>query len=480
MNKNKLLPLGLFTVIIITAAFFFVKTNYSRAGNETSRLAVIQSVVDNGTFDISKSIFQTPDKALLNGKYYGDKPPLLTFLSMGEYFILAEIFGITFKDHYKLTFFLLYLPYFLVGCLCCFLFYMILNRYIAGTSSQRYRITASVLALVSTLVFSYSVTMGNHVPTAALLLWLILQMDNTEKSDFAVKDLLLCGVITGLIFNCEFVTGGAFAAGVFFFVIMAKAENWNIRIKRGILYSAGVLLLIAVEGFLNYISYGSPLPLYLLTHKPDMAQKDYLYYAWNVLFGFEGFFLYMPACLFLFPVLCNNFPGRNRICKCILGSTLFATVIFLTATSDYGGFCYGYRFLIPFAPVILLYVFLSFQAQRKNGVCYILFCAALGWGVITSYFGTQNPWNSGYEGSLTKKGNFNEKIKNGFLGNVYVFSYEKMPDSALTKYFIEQVYGPQIAWLYLYEELLNRNENNKVPQAYQYFVKNYFPATPRK
>ena len=152
----------------------------------------------------------------------------------------------------------------------------------------------------------------------------------------------------------------------------------------------------------------------------------------------------------------------------------------MTATSDYGGFCYGYRFLIPFAPVILLYVFLSFQAQRKKGVCYILFCAALGWGVITSYFGTQNPWNSGYEGSLTKKGNFNEKIKNGFLGNVYVFSYEKMPDSALTKYFIERVYGPQIAWLYLYEELLNRNENNKVPQAYQYFVKNYFPATPRK
>ena len=74
MNKNKIFFIGAIGLIIITAAVYFVKNDITHAGNETSRLAVIQSVVDNGTFDITKSIFKTPDKALLDGKYYGDKP----------------------------------------------------------------------------------------------------------------------------------------------------------------------------------------------------------------------------------------------------------------------------------------------------------------------------------------------------------------------------------------------------------------------
>ena len=291
MNKNKIFFIGAIGLIIITAAVYFVKNDITHAGNETSRLAVIQSVVDNGTFDITNSIFKTPDKALLDGKYYGDKPPLLTFLSMGEYFLLAKVFGITFKNNYHLAMYLLYLPYFLIGSLCIYLFYIALNRYIKNVSSNKYRITAAVLSFVSTLVFSYSVTIGNHVPTAALLLWLILQMDRTERRKYSFSDVFLCGIITGLIFNCEFVTGGAFTAGIFFFILTANAENHLLRFKRCAVYSAGVLLLIALEGLMNYISYGSPLPLYLLTHKPDMAQKDYLYYAWNVLFGFEGFSL---------------------------------------------------------------------------------------------------------------------------------------------------------------------------------------------
>lgn len=478
MNKKRILYFLFTAVVIFAAAVYFVKNDYAHAENETSRLAVIESVVDHGTFDITNSMFKTPDKALLNGKYYGDKPPLLTFLSMGEYLILSKVFGMTFQSHYHTVIFLLYLPYFLIGCACGFLFYAALNRYIGQTSSRAYRITAAVLSVISTLIFSYSVTIGNHVPTAALLLWLLLQMDETVKNQYSRASLILCGIITGLIFNCEFVTGGAFAAGVFFFVVAAPAENYMIRIKRGAWYSCSVLALIALEGVMNCISYGSPLPLYLLTHKPDMAHKDYLYYAWNVLFGFEGFFLYMPACLFLFPVLCKDFPGRNRVCYYMLGSTLLASILFIIATSDYGGFCYGYRFMIPFAPILLLYIFLSFHAKKKKGLCGILFCIALGWGVLTAFFGVQNPWNSGYEGSLTPKGNFNEKIRNGFLGNVYVFCYERDPDSALTKFFIERVYGPQIAWLYLYEEFLNRNHDWKVEPAYLHFRENYFSASP--
>lgn len=478
MNKKWIFSVIFIAAAVVAGAVFLVKNNCTQCGIETSRLAVIQSVVDNGTFDITHSIFRTPDKAFLDGRYYGDKPPLLTFLSMGEYYVLAKVFGITFQTHYNLVIYLIYLPYFLIGCSCAWLFYLLLNRYAGNSSTGKFRITAAILSVISTLVLSYSVTISNHVPSAALLLWLILQMDNTQKSQYAAGDILLCGIIAGLLFNCEFVIGGAFAAGVFFFVVTGDAENFKQRIRRAMVYSSGVLALVALEGVLNYISYNSPLPLYLLTHKPDMAHKDYLLYAWNILFGFEGFFLYMPACLFIFPVLCRKFPGRDRVCYFVLGSVLLAALVFIIATSDYGGFCYGYRFMIPFAPVLLLYIFLSFQVQRKRNLCSVLFAAALAWGVVTAFFGTMNPWNSGYEGSLTKKGNFNEEVRNGFLGNVYVFCYEKFPDSALTRFFIERVYTPPIAWLYLCEELINRNEYDKLKPAIQYFKKNYLPELP--
>ena len=74
---------------------------------------------------------------------------------------------------------------------------------------------------------------------------------------------------------------------------------------------------------------------------------------------------------------------------------------------------------------------------------------------------------------MTKKGNFNEHIRNGFLGNVYVFSYEYFPESELTRFFIEDIYNPEIAMLYLCEEFMNRNESWKVQPACRFFIKKY-------
>ena len=58
MKKRKIFLYLLSATVIIAAAVIFVKRNCTQAGLETSRLAVIQSVVDNGTFDITESIFK--------------------------------------------------------------------------------------------------------------------------------------------------------------------------------------------------------------------------------------------------------------------------------------------------------------------------------------------------------------------------------------------------------------------------------------
>lgn len=468
---RRFLVIAAWTLLLLAAASVFVKREISLAGNETSRLAVIQSLVDNGTFDITGSLFRTPDKAFLDGKYYGDKPPLLTWLSAGEYFLLSRVFHLTFANAYHTVLFLLNLPYFLLSAATGFLFFSALTATLPHAPLP-WRTAASALSVLSTLVFSYSVTIGNHGVCAFLLMLLLVLMMRSEDRAMRPRDAFYCGLVTGLIFNCEFILGGVCGLGIFLFCVTWPGAM-KLRFQRGLCYAAGALLLLGCEALMNAAAYGSPLPLYLLTHKPDIAHKDYLYYAWNVLFGFEGFFLYMPACLFIFPVLCRPFPGRGRVAWYMLSCCLAAAVLFLAGTSDYGGFCYGYRFLVPLAPVLLFYIFLSFSVKRRKGLCGALFSLALLWGVMTSLAGTLNPWNSGYEGSLTPRGNMNEQIRNGFLVNATLFIFELAPESAASQFLIERVYGVMPACFMICEEYMNRRQDAKAAAAYAWFLARY-------
>ena len=463
-SRRSLLIGGAAVLLFLAAAYFFVKHDVTEAGNETSRLAVVQSLVDNGTFDIRQSIFHTPDKAEYRGGLYGDKPPLLTWLTAGWYFVLAKGFGLTFGSRFHLVMFLINLLYFLTAAGTGILFYLAYTHYAGGFTPMRTRAAVSALAVLSTLVFSYSVSINNHTPCALLLMLLLFQLQKTEAENWPCRRAFFCGVTAGLIFNCEFVLGGVYGLCVFVLCLTASGD-WRVRLRRAAACAAGGLLLLAMEAGMNMASYGSPLPLYLLSHKPDMIHKDYLRYTWDILFGCEGFFLYMPACLFLFLVLLRRFPGRDRVCACMLSGALGTAILFAVVTSDYGGFCYGFRFLIPLAPVLLFYVFLSFQVRRKKGLCGFLFALALFWGVVTSLVGTMNPWNCGYEGSRTPPGLFLEKVRNGFLSNVLVFSFDHAPQGAVTRFLIDRVYGKDIAFPYLYVEHENRHDPESVKRV---------------
>src|ERR1700682_183286 len=58
--------------------------------NDISRVASIQALGERGTWAIDDSpwIDQTQDKVFLNGKFYSDKMPLLTWMAAGVYGIL--------------------------------------------------------------------------------------------------------------------------------------------------------------------------------------------------------------------------------------------------------------------------------------------------------------------------------------------------------------------------------------------------------
>lgn len=460
--KNSFL---IFLIVSTVFAFLLAKHDVTKAGNETSRYSVIESVLERGTFIIDDSIFITPDKGERNGHYYGDKPPLLTFAAIA-WGRLLKCFGVRFlPGGYFRAVYLTNVLTFILSCLTGWFFYLGLRR--RKRMPEGYRIAMSVLSVASTLVLSYAVTLNNHTLCAAAMMGLILLLERCEGNGITRPRAFLAGVTTGLLLNLEFVTGGVMGLAVFVFVLTSASPR---RIENALMYAVGAGLMVIAEAGMNVISYGSPLPLYLSTHKPSFVEKNYLSYAFNILFGFEGFFLYMPALLFAGFAFTSEQMKRDRVFVCMMASTAAAMFLLAVGTSDFGGWCYGYRFLIPFAPVLLYYAAIYFGRPRPRLKRWHLFRLALFWGVVFSAVGVMNPWNASYEGSLTSKNGLPRHFKNSFLANSFVFFWQTSPHSAITQFFMDRVYGREYAMLYLLMELDNRHDRDGIARWGEQFA----------
>ena len=444
----------IFLIVSTLFAFLLAKHDVTHAGNETSRFSAVESVLERGTFIIDDSNFSTPDKGERNGHFYGDKPPLLTF-GMIAWGRILKCFGVRYLENdYFRAVYLTNVLIFILSCLTGWFFYLGLRR--RPRMPESYRIAMSVLSVVSTLVLSYAVTLNNHTLCAAVMMGLILLLERCEETGLTRLRAFLAGVVTGLLLNLEFVTGGVMGIAVFLFVLTAVAPH---RFENALMYAVGAGMMILIEAGMNMVSYGSPLPLYISTHKPTFTEKNYLLYAFNILFGFEGFFLYMPALLFAGCACASERMRRDRVFVTMMLSTAAAMLLLAVGTSDFGGWCYGYRFLIPFAPVLLYYAAIWFGRPRPRLKRWGLFRLALFWGIVFSVVGVMNPWNASYEGSLTQKNALPEHFKNSFLANAFVFCWQTSPNSAITQMFMDRVYGREYALLYLMMELNNRNDH---------------------
>ena len=451
----------LFLIVSAVAAFFLAKYD-TAGGSEPARYSVVESVLERGTFAIDDSFFVTPDKCERNGHYYGDKPPLLTFalIAWGR---LLKCFGIRFlKTDHAMAIHLTDMLIFILSSLTGWFFYIGLRR--RPRMPEPYRIAMSVLSVVSTLVLSYSVTLNNHTLCAAVMMGLILLLERCEETGITRMRAFLSGVLTGLLLNLEFVSGGVMGLAVFVFVLNLRAPH---RFEKAAMYAAGAGLMILAEAGMNMISYGSPLPLYVTTHRPSFIEKNYLSYAFNILFGFEGFFLYMPALLFAGFALGSERMRRDRVFVYMMASTAAAMLLLVVGTSDFGGWCYGYRFLIPFALVLLYYAAIYFGRPRPRLKRWGLFRLALLWGVVFSVVGVMNPWNYGYDGSPAVKQQLGDDFRNGFLANCFVFFWKTSPESFITMFFMNEVYTPDKSLDYLVTELTNRKDKKGLVQLYQ-------------
>lgn len=446
----------------VSAAFLLAKRRVALSGNEAARFAVAESILERGTTAIDGSMFRTPDKAEIRGRFYGDKPPLLTFFAAGCAWLLMRA-GLSFSETPEAMIAGINVVFFLLTSLTGFFFGAAMRQKGVGLPLS---VFSGFCAFATTLVLPYAVTIGNHGVSASILMILLWLCNRAEQTTWTNASAFAAGLLAGLAFNVEFVSGGTFALGVFFLIASAPGGASE-KIRRLSAYAAVGTALLLAEAAMNVVNHGSPLPLYFLTHRPALAERNGLFYAWNALFGFEGIFLYTPALLAILPAFGNPELRKDRVFRCMTACSGAAILIFLLSTSDYGGWCYGFRFAVPFAPILLYYGFLAVRSMRKP-VATTLFAIALLWGGVVAGFGLGNPWVAKCEGKpdpeMRRSTTF---VRNAFAANALVFFWDRNPDGCATRFLTDRVYGRAVALPYLFCEHVNRGDMSGADKVLQ-------------
>jgi len=362
-------------------------------------MATIDSLVERGTFVIDNSVYVwTGDKIYVNGHFYSDKPPVLSFLAAGPYFLMKSL-GVTFQNNEGLVYYLL--TFIFVGIPAALTVHFFNRSLKLVGIKKRVRSELTIALGVGTLLLPWSTTFNNHVPATALC-FISFYFLLKNKFQATKKNIFLAGFLVSLGATIDVIVGGVF------FVLFLVYILWNrFERKSAIIFLIGVLPPFLLHCILNIQITGGILPAQFvpeyfqypgspwsaanlsgfLSH-PDLASL--LTYAFHSLFGYSGFFSYSPVLLIFFFALPQI---RHRLQKegvIIILATVVLLGFYILKTDNYGGWSYSIRWWVPLIPFLLFFGSLYLQKQKSFKIFYLL----LAISVVISAIGIISPWTN--------------------------------------------------------------------------------------
>jgi hypothetical protein len=399
------------------------------AGNDASRFAHIQALAEHGHSHIDGSRYAwTPDRVILEGRSFSNKPPLMGMLGAGLYAGLHHGFGLDFHEHEARTVYLLTLV--LVGgslALLVPLFHRALGLHPGLSSSARLATTAALGA--GTILTSFSGTLNSH-PVAALLLFAAF------VSALAGRGLAAGGCVA--LATCLDVV-----PGVLFIPALASItfdSSGRAGLRRYLLAgAAGALLFFAA----NWLTVGHPMPPKLVPGGIDVASRvapsvagvvlpTRWTYPIESLFGWHGFFSVSPVLLFgaagLIAALRGNAIVGRRSTLLLAGSTAATILFHALVAGSFGGWSYGFRYLIPIVPILLFFAPLLWR-----GLLPRIFAPVLALSVLLALIGAYNPWPPVDEQLPDGQGGLASLVTSPVGANLAAWAEEHVPDAAVTR-----------------------------------------------
>lgn len=420
----------------------------SFGSNDRARWATVKALVENGEFKIGERV---PDPTVPKGyedkgvlfspgfrsvdvvlhperqQFYSTKPPLLTMIAAGEYWVIYHVFKKEIStQRWETVVPILLLTNVLPLILALWLLSRLLELY--GRTDWG-RLYVFAVACFATFLPTFAITLNNHVPAACCIMYAIYALlapiaarkrQSTESglpeesapslATYAASSptrLMLVGLFSGLAASMD-LPALAFA-GVAALLILI--QSW-----KGLIWFLPALVLpLAAQTSINYLMIDTWQPIYAKfgtewyeyagshwakRHLPnpdgiDFADEPKHVYAFHLLFGHHGLFSLSPV--WLIALVGMGMPlGRDRLVKLfhlgIFPVLLIVVGFYIFKSNNYGGWTSGPRWFFWLTPMFLLALLPSadWLASRKEGRGFAYLC--LGASIFSATYPWANPW----------------------------------------------------------------------------------------
>jgi hypothetical protein len=398
------------------------------SSNDRSRWAAARALVEHGTFAIDQivaepgwdtiDIVQHKD-ASGEPRLYSSKPPLLSVLLAGEYWLVHRATGATLATHpFAVGRFMVITIN--VTCLLVMLAIVAsLAERFGRTDWGRVFVVAS--AALGTFLTTFVVVLNNHTIAATSTATAVFALARIWcDGDVRLRNFALCGLATAFTVACEL-------PALAFLAAAAAGLVW--RYPRPTLLAflpAAAVVFIASVGT-NYLAHGTVYPPYAFRSdtNPDDNWYEFTYvrdgrelqsywsdptgidrgepsrgrYAFHVLIGHHGVFSLTPIWILSVVGATMWLAGSRRDLReiaLLVASTSFVCVVFYLLRDqrdrNYGGMTSCFRWLLWFAPMWLLVMLPAADWMSRSKVARAVALVLLAVSVLSASYPTWNPW----------------------------------------------------------------------------------------
>ena len=430
------------------------------SSNDRSRWATVRSLVENGTFVIGRRdnpalaegyndtgiLFEPGYRSIdvmmnpSTGEFYSTKPPLLTCLVAGEYWLLKHTLGWNLADQTWPVVCTILITFNLIPLLIALhLLSKLIEEYGRSDWGRLYTFTA---ACFGTFLTTFAVTLNNHTPAACCVLFALYPLLRGRSAHpakpFSLREILCAGFFAGLAAGFD-LPAASFTAAVSVVVLFQAAYHFFAHLRsmaresseslpaaaihtRAVLQAQVLVVAAALPAaallLCNYLAIGELTPAYdkfgtvwyeypgshwlkakieSNPHGIDFAREPKSVYAFHLLLGHHGLFSLTPIWLLaLGGMLCFSRRAVPIALRYGFGFSIPITLVvigfYIYKTNNYGGWTSGPRWQFWFTPLFLLGLIPAADALGSSSWGRRIAGFALAVSVFSAAYPVFNPW----------------------------------------------------------------------------------------
>ncbi|HEV7998416.1 MAG TPA: hypothetical protein VGP63_00970 [Planctomycetaceae bacterium] len=399
------------TLGVLGAAVWRVKPLLS--ANDRSRWCTVWSLVEQHTYQIDQIDavpgWSTIDKVRQNGHYYSSKPPVLSTIVAGVYWVVRAVTGWTLNDQPEETMRLILFLVNVIPMLAGFLVTIRLVERYAETDFARLFVVGAFA--FSTFLTTFCVTLNNHT-VAGLAVLAALYPACRILADGSLRPIhFACAGFFAVFAAVNELPAAAFAAAVGLLLLWCSPSRtffWALPAAIVPLAAFFVTTWMATGSWKPfYADYGTEKYKYVVDGVPsywmhpgglDSNHESPLVYLFHCTLGHHGILSLSP--IFLFTILAWIVPRLSRGFRLRLmlwASAAISVVVlafYLTRTENYnyGGNTSGLRWIFWLIPLWLVSMIPALDAIANSRGLRALAVMLLAVSTFSAWYPIDNPW----------------------------------------------------------------------------------------